>query len=148
MGAFALGKLHALFMDVEQWREPALHHELFHLFEDAPGAHVPKDSEWMELNPPGFAYFGRNFDLVREAGANAWKLAEHSDEHLGFVSGHACSEQREDRAEIFSVIMTDPGYLERRMRTDSFLRQKVVAVKRAVKERVPEMDDDFWPSAR
>ncbi|HSD89510.1 MAG TPA: hypothetical protein VLB44_18395 [Kofleriaceae bacterium] len=99
--------------------EQVVHHELFHMLDDAaqPGAHA--DREWAALNPKGFAYRDPADKQVRPD---------------GFVDGYATTNDDEDRASTFEYLMGQPDKLCELAKHDPILAAKTRVVwKRAAK---------------
>ncbi|NVB78560.1 MAG: hypothetical protein HOV81_09220 [Kofleriaceae bacterium] len=102
-----------------QWytTEHIVHHELFHLFEhERMRAEFDDDPEWRLSNPLGFIYTDT---------AAATRPA-------GFVNEYATTNEIEDRASVFEMIMSAPDELCTIARDDQIVRTKVELVWRRV----------------
>ena len=90
-----------------------------------------QDQAWAQLNPPGFSY---GYDTKRM-----------KDKLLpGFMTGYATTAMREDKAELFSYMMTNYPKVKRRTVRDSVLAAKVAYLKAMLLQRCPEMNEAFW----
>jgi hypothetical protein len=122
---------HRVYISVEYFRTPhagftiddAVHHEVFHLLDFATllGARATEDFEWRKLNPPGFAYRGKNEETQRPD---------------GFVNAYAATNEVEDRASTFEYLMVHPDELCEMTRNDPVLAGKV----RLLYQRVMRVD--------
>lgn len=102
-----------------QWytTEHIVHHELFHLFEhERMRVEFDDDPEWRLSNAVGFVY--------TDAAA-----ATRPD---GFVNEYATTNEIEDRASVFEMIMSAPDELCTIARDDQIVRTKVQLVWRRV----------------
>ncbi|RYE82694.1 MAG: hypothetical protein EOO75_20310 [Myxococcales bacterium] len=96
-----------------------LHHEVFHFVDYADDGQLRPDEPWNSLNPPSFRY-GDGGRAMREPGA-----ADPLDPPVpGFVSMYGTSGIEEDKAELFSFLMTDPDLVDRLARADVVLAAK------------------------
>lgn len=93
-----------------------VHHELFHLFDEAtePEAFRSRDPMWHAMNPRGFAYH----DPAPVAGVRP----------AGFVNQYATTNEREDRASVFELLLGRPDTLCEIARQDPVVAEKVTAV--------------------
>lgn len=111
-----------LLLDVdagEAFLSRLVHHEVFHFVDYADDLVVVRDPSWERLNPPEFRYEGGG-RAVRDPSATA-----PGSGPKGFITGYATAALEEDKAEIFSWLMTDKAILAERCRDDSVLRAKV-----------------------
>lgn len=96
-----------------------IHHEVFHFVDYADDGQLKPDEPWAALNLPSFRY-GDGGRAMREPGA-----ADPLDPPLpGFVSMYGTSGVEEDKAELFSFLMTDPDLVDRLARADVVLSAK------------------------
>ena len=99
--------------------EQVIHHELFHMLDDAARPQARADREWAALNPSGFAYRDPADRAVRPA---------------GFVDGYATTNEDEDRASTFEYLMGQSAKLCELAKHDPILAAKTRVVwKRAAK---------------
>lgn len=96
-----------------------VHHEVFHFLDFADDQLVVRDPAWEQLNDPDFRYEGGG-RAVRDPAATG-----PSSGPPGFVTRYATAALEEDKAEIFSWLMTDKALLAARTMNDSILRKKV-----------------------
>jgi len=104
-----------------------LHHEIFHALDPQ------SESTWQSCNPADSAYgfqppeaVGREFDYPTP----------------GFVSSYARTEAREDRAEVFALMMSNPTYaqlLEHWQVSDVYLRCK----REQISQQLQQIDARF-----
>jgi hypothetical protein len=98
-----------------QWytTEHIVHHELFHLFEhERMRTEFDDDPEWRLMNPPGFVYTN----------------AAQETRPAGFVNEYATTNEVEDRASVFEMIMSTPDELCAIAKDDEVVRTKVELV--------------------
>jgi hypothetical protein len=94
--------------------EQVVHHEVFHLFDQATlGATMLRDPEWGALNPRGFAYRDPATAIERPA---------------GFVDAYATTDEMEDRASVFEYLMGHPTELCEITDADPVVRKKAKLV--------------------
>lgn len=74
-----------------------LHHEIFHALD------TQDESNWARCNPPNSVYGLQPSENIRR---------EFDYPSPGFVSSYARTEAREDRAEVFALMMTNPTYAQ------------------------------------
>jgi hypothetical protein len=87
-----------------------VHHELYHLFEFAVMSDIAIDDvAWRAQNPAGFRY------AKAEAGARR---------PFGFVNAYATTNDYEDRASVFELLMARPETLCEMAKDDSIVREK------------------------
>lgn len=99
--------------------EQVVHHELFHMLDEAARPEARADREWAALNPSGFAY--------RDP-------ADRNARPTGFVNGYATTNDDEDRASTFEYLMGQPAKLCELAKHDKILAAKTRVVwKRAAK---------------
>jgi hypothetical protein len=119
----------------------ALHHELYHMIDQADGARLYDDPEWASLNSSGFQY-------PRGGGKDAQTDPTGSilrDDLPGFVSSYAKSAAEEDKAELFSAAMTNPQFLAERIRSDVIVRTKYRLLRKRISAFCSDLDTGAWP---
>ena len=138
-----------VFLDSSLWSRweafgrRGLHHELFHSIDGWTLRGAAGEEDWNELNPPAFRYAPEDKRL-------RWPLialAPYAGE-TGFVTRYSMSAGAEDRAEVFSFLMSDPEYLEERMKEDRVLQRKVGALRQFLRRLCGEFDDGYWQERR
>ena len=138
--AFADVERGQLFLSVESLVDPSLlrrtvHHEVFHQIDYADDAVLAEDVRWQALNAPGFQYAGNSQRLLADP-----NITTLNDSLAGFLNRYAATSATEDKAELYSYLMTDPDVVRRRVARDDILRRKV--------DRIREMIDTFGPYSR
>lgn len=103
-----------------------VHHEFFHFIDFAEDGVIGNDSEWNELNGFRFAYLGTGRDVRTP------ETAAMSSGLPGFITRYATASQAEDRAELFSFMMTDPNAVRSRTADDVVLANKVRALSKYI----------------
>lgn len=114
---------HRILISVEHFAEPhdlyftieqVVHHEVFHLFDQATlGDRMLRDPEWGALNPRGFAYRDPAAAIERPA---------------GFVDAYATTNEMEDRASVFAYLMGHPEHLCAITAADPVVKKKAAVV--------------------
>jgi hypothetical protein len=116
-----------------------IHHELFHVIDNELLLKKLNTVSWESLNGRNFRY-GSGPSIARDdrnAGVPNTPLA-------GFVNYYSTLEPKEDRAEIFSFMMTRPDYIRLRIMSDGMLMFKVQEIRKMLNLFCPEMDNAFW----
>ncbi|MES1227113.1 MAG: hypothetical protein ABUL72_00490 [Armatimonadota bacterium] len=121
------------------YQRSVIHHEFFHYIDNLQG-HMRVDPEWAALNPIGFRY-GSGGDKMRVKGAGSL-----TDNLPGLLTPYAGSGVEEDKAELFSHLLTTPEYVERRMASDPVLCSKVALLKGRLVKWNGAFDEAFWAS--
>ncbi len=116
--------------------EHVLHHEFFHLIDNADDGDVYRDDAWSALNPTGFRYGngGVNAQTTRNTGAL-------TDTIPGFLTHYATTGVEEDKAELYAFSFTHNDYIATRIRTDIALRAKVDRLKTLLRNFCPDAKD-------
>ena len=136
-----LGNGLSIFLDLDSrsayYLRRTIHHELMHAFDAQERTEL--DQVWATLNAPGARYTGpvapyRNRGMI--------------ENHPGFISGYARTNEREDRAEVFSYLVMDYGGVERRAEKDPHLAAKAQALRLFFRSLSTEMDEGFWKRMR
>ena len=132
---------HTLLLDVgasAAFLTRLLHHEVFHFADFADDETVLADPAWAALNPADFHY-GDGGRSMRNPDS-----ATPSDGIPGFVTAYATSALEEDKAELFSFLMTDPRALRRRGLHDGVIARKRARLLAIVGALSEDMNDSFW----
>ena len=106
---------------------------MFHFVDFVDDGLLSGDEAWERLNRPGFVYGGGG-RFMRDPGS-----ARFTDALPGFVSRYAMSAVEEDKAEVFSFLMTAPRKAECVARGDTTLDAKLAAVRRQIARVCPAM---------
>jgi hypothetical protein len=115
-----------------------IHHEVFHFADFADDGELARDPGWARLNDRWFVY-GSGGRFVRDGEAS------HFAENLaGFVSRYATSALEEDKAELFSFMMTEPGRLSELALRDAIVAAKLAALEQQVVKLCPALRPGFW----
>jgi hypothetical protein len=97
-----------------------IHHEFFHQVDFADDQSLASDPRWEALNPPAFHY---TLDAERlKADPTAALLDEGL---LGFLNRYSATNPAEDKAELYSYLVTERAMVLRRAARDDVLRRKV-----------------------
>ncbi len=99
--------------------ERALHHEFYHLLDDS---RTRSDPEWEGTNFDGFRYGEEGVRLLQASARSAVWVP-------GLVSAYAAESPGEDKAELFSVLFTDPWQLYSRASQDQIIKEKMLLLK-------------------
>lgn len=124
-----------------QFLRRLVHHEVFHFMDYSDDDQLKRDPAWEKLNQPDFSY-GSGGRFLRDPAASEW-----SEEQPGFLSRYAASAVEEDKAELFSFMMTAPQAVKRRISVDSVLRAKVGAIENQLMGRFLTLRPGFWRGA-
>lgn len=114
-----------------------VHHELFHFADYADDEQVLRDPEWAALSGSDFVY-GSGGRFLRDP-----KSSLPGSAPPGFVTRYATSALEEDKAETFAFMMTAPGTLSERARTDPVLAAKIARIERQLFSLFPELDREL-----
>jgi hypothetical protein len=130
-----------LLLDVDaspEFLRRLLHHELFHFVDYADDDQVQTDPAWSRINGRFFVY-GSGGRAMREPGSSRL-----TDTQPGFLSPYSMSALEEDKAEIFSFLMTQPTAVRRIAERDAVVARKVTAIRQQVSAQLPGLSDRFW----
>ncbi len=106
--------------------EHTFHHELYHLFDHATST-WNVDPEWDGLTPPAFSYL--------ESGGTVLP-----DREPGFLTEYAKTNLLEDRAEVFSLIVSRPEWFCEQAAADPILLAKARLIHSRVARAIPTGD--------
>lgn len=109
--------------------DATLHHEIFHLFDEAtaPSGDYRRDPEWEALNPRAFRYGDPASDSIA----------------TGFVNDYARTAPVEDKASVFEYLMARPDELCARGADDPILLAKAQLLLSRIEATVPPGFQDF-----
>lgn len=111
-----------------------IHHEVFHL--------IDVDSwnfAWYRLNLRGFSYGQANLEGIPREG---WKDADRSSP--GFITPYAMTSIKEDKAELYSFLVTSPDLVRELAENDPIIARKVDMLKANLASLSTGFDGDFW----
>jgi len=112
------------------------------------------DSEWGKLNPPGFKYFCETHVPTETYEHGNVGLSDHenqiqhssqseeNDSVLVAQSSYCCPDM--DKTNIFTLLMTDPDYLEARGKLHPVIKAKTELMKKRLQATFPDMDSNYW----
>ncbi len=121
-----------------RYQRRVIHHELFHVIDEQDDRELYSDPEWSALNAETFQYGGGGATMQADGAA-----AEMSDTP-GFLTRYATSGVEEDKAEVFSHMMTAYELVQKRATTDPVIRAKFSGMKSLVARFSRDMADAFW----
>jgi hypothetical protein len=132
---------HTLLLDVaasSDFLARLLHHEVFHFADFADDESVLADPGWAALNETSFRY-GNGGRSMRNP-----RSATPTEAIPGFVTAYATSALEEDKAELFSFMMTEPVALGRRAALDGVIAKKREHIRAQARALSEHMDEAFW----
>jgi hypothetical protein len=100
-----------------------VHHEVFHFIDLADDGVVRHDPRWESLNERFFVYGDGGRSTRDPRGATL------TDTLPGFLNAYSLSGVEEDKAEVFSFLMTSPREVERIAKDDVVLTNKTVLLR-------------------
>ncbi len=109
-----------------------VHHEVFHFFDFADPERRAENERWHGEHHL-FAY-GEGGRSVRAASAG-----DVTREHPGFLTRYAMSAVEEDKAEVFSLLMTKPELVRERADADAVVGAKVGHLRGKLRRLAPEL---------
>ena len=119
------------------------HHEFFHLLSQRLGPRLLDEDGWAIWRlDSGYPDVGGEV-AYEEANQNIRWVA-YTPDLEGFLTLYSTLSPKEDRAEIFSYMMTEPALLQERMEADEMVRRKVEALVAGLQAQVPGMDAEYW----
>ncbi len=124
------------------YRRRTVHHEFFHFVDFADEGGLEWQEDWTDLNPPGFRY-GRPRSLRGDS--DPGRLLRSVP---GFLTEYSTYDIGEDKAELFSWMMTEGEVVARRCRNDARLAAKVRVLRAALRRFCPDIDRGFWERIR
>ncbi|MEK7485078.1 MAG: tetratricopeptide repeat protein [Planctomycetota bacterium] len=130
-----------LWLDVEfpqNYLRHTFHHELYHILDQADDGYLYQDNTWSALNRPEFRYgLGGRYMRDSEAAIIRYDIE-------GCLNRYSTSGVEEDKAEIFTYLITAPQKLEEFAWSDPIVRRKIRLLQRQIREFSPELDSSFW----
>lgn len=130
-----------LWLDVEyplNYLRHTFHHELYHILDQADDGYLYRDNTWAALNRPGFRYgLGGRYMRDSEAAIICYDIE-------GCINRYSTSGVEEDKAEIFTYLITHPEKIEEFALRDSIIQRKIRLLKGQISRFSSEIDDTFW----
>lgn len=139
---------HLLYIDasrgrkVEAYVRRMIHHEYFHMIDSLDDGEMFQDEGWSALNPPGFKY-GKGGQYMRDPAA-----VVATEKHPGFLNRYSTSAIEEDKAEVYSFMITDYRKVAARAKKDKVIRAKVKYMKALLEKYSDDMNASFWRKRR
>ena len=127
-------KMKTLIIDVKfdnQYFERVIHHEVFHIINDAFKKIFNKE-EWSKLNESNFKYTACS-TCSNKTGLYVYK------EFNGFFTEYSKSTASEDMAEVFSHIIYNKNIVKEKISNDLILKKKV----KFIKDKLNIVDNNF-----
>lgn len=121
--------------------DKTVYHELFHIFDPH-----EKDRKWTRLNDKKFVYTGSAFYSEKVSSVKRKRKAKNLQEGTfddDFVSRYAMSNEREDRAETFSFMVSEKQGFLRRTAKSPVLRKKMEFIVR-ITSKHNLLGSRFW----
>ena len=121
-----------------EYQRRAIHHDFFHIVDFQDDGQLYTDEQWAKLNSPTFRYGSGGVRMQDDARSGLpW-------DQPGFLNKYSTSGVEEDKAEIFTYMITCYSIVEERAMTDKLIRKKMAAMKALLAKFSPDMNDDFW----
>ncbi len=135
--AFPAASDRALVLDIDtrtnvRYQARVLHHEFFHLLDYSIQGSRSEDPEWAALNPRDFTY-GSGGERTSRFIAYFPPLLEEP----GFLTAYGTMSLAEDKAELFSLLKTEPELVHRRRANDPFVDAKTRLLISRLNEECP-----------
>lgn len=115
--------------------ERKFHHEFFHLLDFVYDSETELDYEWISLNYESFEYGSAAFDLWYDSK----RALRRTTRIRGFLSQYGTVSLPDDKAEVFSFLLTDPWFVDSRTFEDKIVSAKVGLLKRRLKNQCPAL---------
>jgi hypothetical protein len=120
------------------YQRNVIHHDFFHIIDYRDDGELGSDKPWQSLNPEAFRY-GNGGERMQDD-----PLSGLSSDRPGFLTRYATSAVGEDKAELFSHLMTEYAVVAQRAAEDRIIREKVSLLKARLAKYCPALDDAFW----
>jgi hypothetical protein len=127
---------------LRDYARKTVHHEFFHMIDQNDDGILYSDEEWVGLNPPDFRY-GKGGVSVQDDPT----VSLPNESVPGFLNAYSRSGVEEDKAEVFSLLMTEPLTLEARSARDVVLAAKQRQMKALLRRINVGMDEGYWEAA-
>ena len=121
------------------------HYQLYHMLASALDNPLAKE-EWEETLPAGFRYAGKPFGAPTRPLSKFGSGLVGSESSLsdGLISRQARHGWLEDKAEVFSVALTNPQHALLQAESYPVFREKLAIVKAEILVRSAETASSFW----
>lgn len=145
LGGFAAYSQETFYLDAElvisneDHVRQTFHHELFHMIDYQDDHHIDRDGRWERLNQPSFRYGSGGYDMLNDPRAGLL-----TDQYPGFLNRYGTSSVAEDKAEIYSHMVTRYALMEEIAKKDNIVKAKINAMKTLLNRFHPLMDERFW----
>ena len=145
IGGLAVYQEYTFYLDAENIlsREDRVrqtfHHELFHMFDYRDDRRISRDSTWEGLNPPSFHYGSGGYEMLNDPRAGLL-----TDKYPGFITRYSTAAVAEDKAEIYSHMVTHYALMQEIAKTDAVVRAKMKALMALLERFHPLMNERFW----
>jgi len=117
-----------------------IYHEMFHIADKQ-----WQNEKWTKLNDKQFSYSGAPApDKKPKPTAKQDPVKTKEELRKDFVSDYAMTQEMEDRAETFALMVADPKKFAALAKENPVLEQKAQIVKKIVRDFAPAMNKDFW----
>jgi len=116
-----------------------IHHDFFHMIDeyDSPDGRV--DRAWEKLNLPNVKY-GNGGWFMQKGNVGALRT-----DLPGFLDEYSTSAVEEDKAEIYSHLITSRDFVLERTKLDPVIASKVERIKSLIVAFEPQMGATWWP---
>jgi len=115
------------------------HHELFHMIDFQDDGRMKRDWTWEKLNPASFRYGTGGYDMLNDPRAGLL-----TDKYPGFINRYSTSSVAEDKAEIYSHMVTYHALMREIAKKDPIVRAKMKAMRQLLERFHPLMNARFW----
>lgn len=118
-----------------------IHHDFFHMIDEFDSSDGRGDKVWEGLNLPNVKY-GKGGWFMQKGNVGALR-----SDLPGFLTEYSTSAVEEDKAEVFSHLITSTAFVLERVKVDPVIAAKVARIKALVVAFEPAMDEKWWPAA-
>jgi hypothetical protein len=126
----------------EHYVRRVIHHEYFHVVDYLDDGKLYDDPGWSALNPADFRY-GNGGQYMRDPNASV-----PSENHPGFLNRYSTSGIEEDKAEVYSYMITEYRHVAARAKKDKIIRAKMKYMQALLEKYSDDMDAGFWRKRR
>jgi len=116
-----------------------IYHEMFHIADKK-----WQNEKWTKLNDKQFAYSAGAESDKKTKPSKQEPVKSKEELRKDFVSDYAMTQEMEDRAETFAVMVATPKKFAELAKENPVLAKKAEVVKSIVREFAPAMNKDFW----
>jgi len=115
------------------------HHEIFHMIDFRDDGQMKRDWTWEKLNPSSFRYGTGGYDMLNDPRAGLI-----TNKYPGFINRYSTSEVAEDKAEIYSHMVTYYALMQEIARKDPMVKAKMKAMSQLLERFHPLINARFW----